>query len=679
MDGDVEPQQVAREEDQGGQRGDGEDEGGVAGELVAGLRRFDDAHRETGQQHGERCCDPPAGCGDGCRRRIGGEHRQRGGLEPSGRLDEGQIDAAVVEAHDLVDHRQLEVRAGIVHRDAAALGEDELQQQVGREQQYDGLLRVARGVVGEERGEGGVAREERQCAEDEHQRRFGERAVERFAAGSHPFERTAGVHRREDERRAAQGQQVGEGHQVAVEREQRRQVAHGDEERGQQRRAQADGRCGAEERRHGRRIDGSLAEQQAEVAEVLREADAPASGQTGPRAVDEPRNRKGREQQEQRVEKSHTSDQIEDGQQEYQRQEGQREEDVVVDLARAQPHDAGVDAAQQFDPPGREEPSDAVAVADVEGVRAGEDFALRHGGAFAAVLRQGGGDGLQPFGEGFARVLHLLVGRGEAAAPRGAAGDAAAAEQAAPEPEQQRHDGGQQPGRASGGGQRGRQEPVGGVGRSAEEEVRGARHGGHGRAGEQPDEEDARQRQRHGGDAVVVGLGGFGHLVRAGRAEEHRAVELGEGQHHHAADEGQRRQRGRRGEGVAARGDAVEQPEVDEQLRDEAVQGRQGADGRRAGEEEQRRQRHVAAQSAEAVERGGVRRREDVARAEEEERLEKRVVGRVEQRPGDARQRDELVARGLAQRGDADADEDDADVLDRGVGQQAFHVVLRRG
>jgi len=68
--------------------------------------------------------------------------------------------------------------------------------------------------------------------------------------------------------------------------------------------------------------------------------------------------------------------------------------------------------------------------------------------------------------------------------------------------------------------------------------------------------------------------------------------------------------------------------------------------------------------------------REDVARAEKEQALEQRVVERVQQGARDAAQRDELVARGFAQRGDAESDEDDADVLDRGVGQQAFHVVL---
>ena len=52
----------------------------------------------------------------------------------------------------------------------------------------------------------------------------------------------------------------------------------------------------------------------------------------------------------------------------------------MVDLARAQAHHALVDHAQQFDPPGGEQPADAVAVADVERVGRGEDFAFAHGG-----------------------------------------------------------------------------------------------------------------------------------------------------------------------------------------------------------------------------------------------------------------------------------------------------------
>ena len=348
----------------------------------------------------------------------------------------------------------------------------------------------------------------------------------------------------------------------------------------------------------------------------------------------------------------------------------------MVDLARAQAHHALVDHAQQFDPPGGEQPADAVAVADVERVGRGEDFAFAHGGALAAVLGQRRGDGLKPFGEGFARVLHPDVRRREAAAPCGTLGDGARAQRPAAEPQQQAHHGDQNPSRASRGGERRREQPVGGVGRGAEEEARGTGRGRDGRPGEQPYEKDACERQGHRRDAEGVGLGRLGDLVGAGRAEEDRAVEFGEGQDDESADQRQRGQSGGGRQHVAARGDAVEHPEVDQQFGDEAVEGRQGADGRRAREEEDRRERHVLRKPAQRVERRGMGLREDVARAEKEQALEQRVVERVQQGARDAAQRDELVARGFAQRGDAESDEDDADVFDRGVGQQAFHVVL---
>ena len=348
----------------------------------------------------------------------------------------------------------------------------------------------------------------------------------------------------------------------------------------------------------------------------------------------------------------------------------------MVDLARAQAHHALVDHAQQLDPPGGEQPADAVAVADVERVGRGEDFAFAHGGALAAVLGQRRGDGLKPFGEGFARVLHPDVRRREAAAPCGTLGDGARAQRPAAEPQQQAHHGDQNPGRASRGGERRREQPVGGVGRGAEEEARGSGRGRDGRPGEQPHEKDACERQGHRRDAEGVGLGRLGDLVGAGRAEEDRAVEFGEGQDDESADQRQCGQSGGGRQHVAARSDAVEHPEVDQQFGDEAVEGRQGADGRRAREEEDRRERHVLRKPAQRVERRGMGLREDVARAEKEQALEQRVVERVQQGARDAAQRDELVARGFAQRGDAESDEDDADVLDRGVGQQAFHVVL---
>ena len=167
--------------------------------------------------------------------------------------------------------------------------------------------------------------------------------------------------------------------------------------------------------------------------------------------------------------------------------------------------------------------------------------------------------------------------------------------------------------------------------------------------------------------------------MRTGRAEERRTVEFGEGQHRDAADERQRREPGAARERVAARRDAVEQAEVDQQFRDESVQGRQGADRGRACEEEHRRHRHVARHAAQRVERRRVRLRHEVARAEEEQRLEERVVERVEQGARETAQGSEIVARCLAERCESHPEQDDAHVLDRGVGQQTLHVVLRRG
>ena len=60
--------------------------------------------------------------------------------------------------------------------------------------------------------------------------------------------------------------------------------------------------------------------------------------------------------------RSSSSDQVEYGEQEYGNQEEQREEHVVIDLARAQAHHLAVDAAQHLYPPGREKRVDAVLV-----------------------------------------------------------------------------------------------------------------------------------------------------------------------------------------------------------------------------------------------------------------------------------------------------------------------------
>ena len=89
-------------------------------------------------------------------------------------------------------------------------------------------------------------------------------------------------------------------------------------------------------------------------------------------------------------------------------------------------------------------------------------------------------------------------------------------EHPAADPQQDADHAEQQPGRASHGRKGRGEEPFRGVGGRADEEVGGTRRQADRRAREEPHEENARQRQGHGRDARVVGLRGFGDLVRAG-------------------------------------------------------------------------------------------------------------------------------------------------------------------
>ena len=63
-------------------------------------------------------------------------------LDGGGPLDEGEVGAGVLEHHGLVDHGQLEVRGGVVDRDAARLGEEDDEERRRGEQ----LARVDRGA-----------------------------------------------------------------------------------------------------------------------------------------------------------------------------------------------------------------------------------------------------------------------------------------------------------------------------------------------------------------------------------------------------------------------------------------------------------------------------------------------------------------------------------------------------
>ncbi len=122
-----------------------------------------------------------------------------------------------------------------------------------------------------------------------------------------------------------------------------------------------------------------------------------------------------------------------------------------------------------------------------------------------------------------------------------------------------------------------------------------------------------------------------------------------------------------------------EEAEVDEELREEAVQGRQGRDGRAPDREGGARLRHLLQQAAHEVHLPRPRPVDHRPGTQEEERLEEGVEEDVQERPAEA-ERDPLrPRRGPPEEGDADSRRDDPDVLDARVGEEALEVVLPRG
>jgi hypothetical protein len=109
-------------------------EGGQQGARHEQLRHVQQAqasHRRLDgpEQHGraDRARDEqePVGPRVGRERQQGAEHerREQEQLDRSAVDDHAERGSAVVEHHDLVDHRELEVRVRVVERDAAVLGQ----------------------------------------------------------------------------------------------------------------------------------------------------------------------------------------------------------------------------------------------------------------------------------------------------------------------------------------------------------------------------------------------------------------------------------------------------------------------------------------------------------------------------------------------------------------------------
>ena len=121
----------------------------------------------------------------------------------------------------------------------------------------------------------------------------------------------------------------------------------------------------------------------------------------------------------------------------------------------------------------------------------------------------------------------------------------------------------------------------------------------------------------------------------------------------------------------------AEAREGDQPLAHETVQGRQAADRNGADQEGSSREAHAPEEPAERVDLPGPGRVDHGAGRVEQERLEGRVVPDVEEAAGEPEHGPVEPALRHPERADAEPDQDDADVLDRVVREEALEIVLR--
>ena len=113
-------------------------------------------------------------------------------------------------------------------------------------------------------------------------------------------------------------------------------------------------------------------------------------------------------------------------------------------------------------------------------------------------------------------------------------------------------------------------------------------------------------------------------------------------------------------------------------LGDEAVERRQRRDRHAPDEESERGQRHAMDEAAEMLHVALAGRGQHGAGAEEQQALEEAVVEDMEQRRGQRQRRGGRHAVRRERERQAEADEDDADILDGVVGEQPLEVVLHQ-
>ena len=189
------------------------------------------------------------------------------------------------------------------------------------------------------------------------------------------------------------------------------------------------------------------------------------------------------------------------------------------------------------------------------------------------------------------------------------------------------------------------------------------------------------EKSRHGGEREAVGFMRVRGGGRARPAEKRDAVGANEAccrkrgaERHHRAD-----CRNQQLQAPLRQLRAQQHGLEDQPLGGKSVERRQGGDGDAAAEEDESRPRHPVDQAAELFDVARARGGQHSSGAEEQQALEEGVIENVKKRSGECERRSARHAIGLEGERQAQPDEDDADVLDRAVGEQPFQVALHDG
>ena len=184
----------------------------------------------------------------------------------------------------------------------------------------------------------------------------------------------------------------------------------------------------------------------------------------------------------------------------------------------------------------------------------------------------------------------------------------------------------------------------------------------------------------HGADRKAVDLAGVLGRSAARPPEKRNAIGLDEaGGGKRRREREQRAHRGDHESQAPLRQPGADQDRLERQpFRDEAVQRRQRRNRRAADQERDRRARQTMDQAAELLHVALAGRAHDRARAEEQQALEQRMVEHVQQRGRHRQRRRKLHAVRPKRHRKAQADEDDPDILDRGIGEQPLEILLHQ-